>query len=314
MPSAPIRLALIGAGRWGRNYIRTIAGLDGAELVAVASGNPETAGLVPQGCRIVSDWREIVGNGGINGVVVATPPSLHTEILLAAIRSGLPILIEKPVCLTLAEVGAIRAALAERAADILIDHIHLFHPAFRELQRRAAQLGPIRGITSSAGNKARLRSNVSVLQDWAPHDLSMCLNLLPGPARVSRAIYAKIDEIDGARAEEIEFELALAGSVVASVRLSTLAEQHRWFAVQFDACTLVYRDRGPFPLLELEPGAPVTALEGTPIPVGNEFPLTRAVLDFCDLVRNPTGNRASIELGLEVVELTAAIQAALERG
>ena len=49
MPLPMIRLALIGAGRWGRNYIRTIMGLDGAELVVVASGNPETAGLVPRG-------------------------------------------------------------------------------------------------------------------------------------------------------------------------------------------------------------------------------------------------------------------------
>ena len=181
------------------------------------------------------------------------------------------------------------------------------------MRRRAARLGPIRGITSSAGNKARLRDNVTVLQDWAPHDLSMCLSLLPGPARVRRATYAEIGEIDGARAEEIEFELALAGGTVANIRLSTLAEQHRWFAVQFDTCTLVYRDRGPISLLELEPGVPVTAVEGKPIPVGNEFPLTRAVLDFCDLVRKPTGDRASIELGLEVVELTAAIQAALDR-
>ena len=66
---APVRLGVIGAGRWGRICLRTLSGITAADLVAVASGNPETATLVPPGCRIFADWRELIGSAGVEGLV-----------------------------------------------------------------------------------------------------------------------------------------------------------------------------------------------------------------------------------------------------
>ena len=53
--AAKLRLALIGAGRWGRNYIRTVALSSDAELMRVASSNPQTRGLVPASCAVDPD-------------------------------------------------------------------------------------------------------------------------------------------------------------------------------------------------------------------------------------------------------------------
>jgi hypothetical protein len=84
-----------------------------------------------------------------------------------------------------------------------VDHIHLFTPAFRALQREAATLGPIRSINSAAGNRCPYRAGVPTLWDWAPHDLAMLLTLVPGPAIPKRAVRLDAQPADAGMAERI---------------------------------------------------------------------------------------------------------------
>jgi predicted dehydrogenase len=113
-------------------------------------------------------------------------------------------------------------------------------------------------------------------------------------------------------AETLALELRLAGGVPARIRLSTLDERHRWFAVQFDAGTLVYRDQEPAQLVRLAPGADLQS-PGTALPVTDEPPLSRAIRDFVQAVRSGSRDRGSIELGLAVVEAILAIEQGIDR-
>lgn len=311
MPPAIVRLGLVGVGRWGRNYVRTIATLADAELTLAVSGNPETAALVPKGCRIVGDWREAIHAADVDGIIIATPPASHRDILLVATKAGTPVLVEKPVVASRRDGAQVRSCLAGRRATILVDHIHLFHPAFVALQHEAAGLGPIRAILSAAGNRGPYRKDVSVLWDWAPHDLAMCLTLVPGLARPIHARRLDRRDVEGVAAETLAVQIELAGGIPANIRLSTLADRHRWFAVMFDSCTLVYRDAGPATLSRLLPGQDL-ASQGQAIQVGNEPPLTRAVMQFIEMIRAKNQDRRSIDLGLDVVDLTAALEELLE--
>jgi predicted dehydrogenase len=310
---AAVRLALVGAGRWGRNYIRTIASLDGVELVAVASRNAETAGLAPPGCRLVGDWRDLTDAADVEGVIVASPPGTHAEILIAALDREKAVLIEKPVVMSRRDATRIRTALDARPAIILVDHTHLFHPAFRALRREAASHGPVRAIKSSAGNHGPYRRDVSVLWDWAPHDLAMCRALVSGPARVERAGRAEVRLVDGVAAERLVLDLTF-GSTPANVTVSTLDERHRWFAAQFDSCTLVFRDFVDDKLMRFAPGADIATGVGAAIAVGSELPLSRAVIEFAERIRAKNTDRGSIDLGLTVVDLIADAEAMLETG
>lgn len=307
MPERNLQLGLVGAGRWGRNYVRTIAALDGLRLAAVASRNLETAALVSPDCRIVADWHELLAVSDLDGVIIASPPSTHAEILLAAIAAGKPVLAEKPVVQSRAGAESVRRALARRDAIVLVEHTHLFHPAFRALQREAAS-APIRAIRASAGNRGPYRADVSVLWDWAPHDLAMCFTLVPGPASVARATRT----VGQALEERVNITLNLADGVAADLTLSNMDDRHRWFAVEQDAGTLVFRDFVPDKLVRLAPGENIHA-PGQSIPVSDELPLTRAVLDFADMIRRNDVNRASIDLGLRVVDLIENIDAMLKR-
>ena len=310
---AAVRLALVGAGRWGRNYIRTIASLDGVELVAVASRNAETAGLAPPGCRIVEDWRDVTDAADVEGVIVASPPATHAEILVAALARDKAVLVEKPVVMSRRDAAQVRAALGERPAVVLVDHTHLFHPAFRALRREAGSLGPVRAIKSSAGNHGPYRRDASVLWDWAPHDLAMCRALVSGAARVERARRAEVRVIDSVAAERLVLDLTF-GTTPANVTVSTLDARHRSFAAQFDSCTLVFRDFVDDKLVRFAPGADIATGAGTAVAVGSELPLSRAVVEFAERIRAKNTDRDSIDLGLTVVDLIADAEAMLATG
>src|ERR1043166_4690453 len=312
MPGGAVRLALAGAGRWGRNYIRTIAALDNVELVAVASRNAETATLVPAGCRVVEDWRLLMDAGDVDGVIIASPPDTHADILIAAVEHGRAVLVEKPVVMSRIDAARIRARLDGRQT-ILVGHTHLFHPAFRTLCREAAALGPVRSIRSSAGHRDIHRRDASVLWDWAPHDLAMCMTLLPGAARVEAVKCVQERMIDGVAAQRIVID-ATFRVVPANITVGSLDERHRWFAACFESCTLVFRDFVDNKLVRFAPGADITAGSGTPIAVSSELPLTRQVLDFAHSVSTRDTDRRSIDLGLSVVDLIADAEVLLSQG
>src|SRR5262249_51525749 len=148
---------------WGRNFIRTLQELDDVRLSAVASRNPETLALVPSDCRVDENWRDVVNDPGLDGVIIATPPATHADIAIAAINAGKPVLIEKPLTMAVADAGRIGIALDRSPVPFLVDHIHLFHRAFRALCAEAMAVGPVRSITSAAGNHGPYRHQVPVL-------------------------------------------------------------------------------------------------------------------------------------------------------
>ena len=146
-----LNLSLIGAGPWGRNYIKTIAGLNGVRLSRLASRNPESPALAGTGCQISEDWREMLAAGDLDGVIIATPAAVHAEITLAALEHDLPVLVEKPMTLSASEAEAVLGAARSKNSIIRVGHIHLYSAAWEALKREARALGPLRAISTVAG-------------------------------------------------------------------------------------------------------------------------------------------------------------------
>jgi len=302
---AVIRLALIGAGRWGRNYIRTIASLDDAALLGVASRNPETASLVPPECSVVGDWRRLIESAEIDGIIVASPPASHAEILIAAAEAGKSVLVEKPLVTAQSQLPAIVTASARTSTTIMVEHTHLFHPAFRALKAEAEKYGPLRAIRSSAGARGPYRDDVSVLWDWAPHDVALGLDLAPGPAEVLDALVVARLAIGKAVAERLHLRLKLAGGAEYRIVLSTLDDRHRWFAADFNDCTLIYSDQAAHPLRFFRHSGARVDEDGEALPVKPGLPLTVAVREFVSAIRACDPRRDSLALGCQVVDIIA---------
>ena len=113
----PLRVGVVGLGRWGRNIARTIRQETPGLLLAAAASRAEDAQEVagPE-ARIYQDWRAMIADARLDGVLLAAPARLHVEIASEAIRAGLPVFVEKPMALTLADAEAL-AALGARTAD-----------------------------------------------------------------------------------------------------------------------------------------------------------------------------------------------------
>ena len=300
MATTPLRLGLIGAGRWGRNYIKTIATLDGVRLAELASGNPESISLVPDGCRISSDWRSILDARRIDGLIVATPPALHAGMARAAVEAGLPVLVEKPLCMDLQEAIALRELVVARKGFVMVGHTHLFHPAFRKLKTLAPRYGAIRAIFGEAGNHGPFRVDTSVLWDWGSHDVAMCLDLLgtsPDHVAACRTESRMVAEGFG---EVVDLELHFPENVKALIRVGNILPKKRRFKVEMETATLVYDGLASDPLTLYRKPAFEFPEE---VSIGPEMPLTRLLLDFTSAISQGRPDGTSLDLGVSVVEV-----------
>ena len=299
---APLRLGLAGAGRWGRNYIRTIASLPGVRLSRLASRNPESAGLIPPGCAVFPDWRDLLDARELDGLIVATPPATHAEIASAAIAAGLPVLIEKPLTLDLGEARMLLEQAKQRGSLAIAAHTHLFHPAYRALKAQSRNFGAISEIRGEASNVGPFRHDVPVLWDWGAHDVAMCLDLLGAAPEGARAKIVENRSIGSSKGETVEISLEFSNEVSANIRVSNMLPKRRVFSLRCVAATLIYDDLAAEKLVVVPRGAPVR--QAVRIPA--DLPLTVVVREFAAAIAAGGTNTASLELGVKVIEVLAA--------
>jgi predicted dehydrogenase len=132
-----IRLAVIGAGQFGKNHCRVVRESQRAELVAVVDIDPARAhaAAAEYGCEAIGDYRELAGR--VDAAVVAAPTSVHTEIGCWLFHAGIDALVEKPIAPDLASADRLIDA-AEACGRILqVGHLERFNPAVTELECRA---------------------------------------------------------------------------------------------------------------------------------------------------------------------------------
>lgn len=190
------RVGLIGVGRWGQVYLRTLAQMaDVCEVVLLCTSRPERAALVPPPVEVTSDWRQAVRSPACEAVIIATPSSTHAQIVEASVAARKPCLVEKPLCLDLATALRLHEMVTASGVPVLVDYIHLFDPRYQAL--RQALLGegqPIRALASEGMGPRR--SDTPPLWDWGPHDVSMCVDVL-GSGLTRIAAVAGPDGSDG---------------------------------------------------------------------------------------------------------------------
>lgn len=135
---SPGRVALIGAGAFGRFCIDAYLDAPDLHVVAAADPNPDAlAGITSPTVRRQRDWRLLVADPEIEIIHVATPPFLRGDVILAALAAGRSVFAEKPLALTLAEVDRLVAAADEQGATLGIDYVMRHLPAYDALERLA---------------------------------------------------------------------------------------------------------------------------------------------------------------------------------
>ena len=179
-----LRVGVAGLGTMGRNHVRVWdEAVAGVELAAVADPDAAAVDRATQGrsLRGYSDAEEMFDAEQLDLVSVVAPTSLHLPLVLAALRAGSHVLVEKPIAASREEAEGMIAAAAEAGRILTVGHIERFNPAVRELRRRlaAGELGRVFEINATRLGPfpARIR-DVGVVVDLAPHDLDVMRYLL----------------------------------------------------------------------------------------------------------------------------------------
>jgi predicted dehydrogenase len=136
--NSEIRVGFIGAG-WTERIQIPCYKLAGLKAQAICSNNPENAKRVATNLEIpqvYKTWQELIRSDDVDVVSIVTPPHLHAEIAIAALRAGKHVICEKPTALNVAEAENMFAtAQAVPNQLAIIDHELRFHPQRAQLRR-----------------------------------------------------------------------------------------------------------------------------------------------------------------------------------
>lgn len=174
------KIAVVGAGYWGKNLVRNIAALDSlygvcdqSEVVldTFREKHPDT-----KFCRSFS---EVIADPEAEAVVLASPAEYHYQQAREALLAGKDVYVEKPLALNI-ENGEELIRMAEQQGKVLmVGHLLQYHPAVRKLQEIVAEgrLGKLQYIYSNRLNLGKVRREENILWSFAPHDISVILSL-----------------------------------------------------------------------------------------------------------------------------------------
>lgn len=173
------RICLIGFGRWGRNHARALhemgalAGICDESMAARLLASSLYPALIQRGLdsALAHDY---------DGYVIATPASTHYELAIRIISAGKPLLVEKPLALSVNEAVAINEAAKTMGVPLMVGHTMLFHPAIRRIKTMidAGDLGELQYLYSNRLNLGTIRTEENILWSFAPHDISIFQHLI----------------------------------------------------------------------------------------------------------------------------------------
>ena len=171
-----LRVAVLGAGHFGRFHALKAASGPLTELVAIHDADPIRAAAVSAevGAPATGLDQAIVA---ADAVIVAAPTRFHFPLGQAVLQAGRHLFMEKPIAATLAEADALAALAAAKGRVLQVGHIERFSAAFRAV---VAAPGREAALSWEAVRAAPFRPrslDVSVVLDLMIHDIDLVLTL-----------------------------------------------------------------------------------------------------------------------------------------
>ena len=329
---SPVRVAVIGAGCFGRNHIRLLSSMDDVELVAVVDADERARQQAAKdfGVTTVADHRELQQK--IDAAVLAVPTRLHHRLGMELLQRGVHLMVEKPLATCGDEARELVETAAERGRILQVGHIERFNPA---LEAALPHVDEPRLIEARRTAPHRFRStDIGVVFDLMIHDLDIVLSLVRAPLRhveaLGVALFGRHEDIAQAR---LTFDNGCVATLTASRASYELSRQmHIWsqrgFASidfdsrvttlvepsavvrggQIDAETLSQAERQYLIDHLFDEFLPMRRIEA-----GQTNQLEAELRDFVAAIRQGRRPRVSGDHGLRAIEVADAILASIAR-
>jgi len=171
----------VGLGYWGKNLVRNFDELgvltwlcdqDEGLRTQFASRHPHA--------RVTGDFDDLLKDGELDAVVIATPVPTHYPLAKRALEAGKHVFVEKPPAMRAVEMDELVQLAADGDRVLMPGHLLLYHPAVLKLKELVAsgELGDVLCVYGNRVNLGIVRSNENSLCSLGVHDLSVILYLL----------------------------------------------------------------------------------------------------------------------------------------
>lgn len=295
------RVAVAGAGAFGKNHLRVIHQSEHAELAGVYDLDPARAVAVaePYGCRVFRSLDDLAQNA--DAAVIASPTVTHSEAGCKLMQAGLDVMVEKPIAHTLEAARAL-VDTAERNQRILqIGHLERFNPAIIAL---GAAIGkPLFFEIHRLSEFSPRCLDVDVVLDLMIHDVDIILALTGERPQEIRAAGIRIlsEKVDIANVR-IQFPSGCVANLTASrvsterVRKLRLFQPHEYISLDYGRQDAVrYRVKPPM------------AIEFAPLAVTKDEPLRLELEGFFASVATRQAPQVTGAQGLAALEVAFEI-------
>jgi predicted dehydrogenase len=342
-----LRVAVAGAGAFGRNHLRVYRELEtaGEGVALVAAVEPDAARAEETAAKYSipvfgTVEKLLAADLKIDAASVAVPTVHHHAVAAELLSAGLDLLVEKPLAATLVEADDLLALAARHARILQPGHLERFNPAVLAVQPRLRRPMFFEAHRLSIFTPRAL--DVDVVLDLMIHDLDIVLVFAASPVREVRAVGLPIlsPKVDIANVR-VEFESGCVANFTASrvsterVRKLRFFEPRQYVSIDYArrellvirldadpgaaasglppeiAAALAAGKADPALLAKLAAGGPAPGLSFQKPPVGPGEPLRLEIESFLDAVRSRKEPRVSARQGREALALALEIQASM---
>ena len=318
-----VKIAVVGAGYWGKNLVRNFEGLGVLGLICDSrKENLETfSGRYPE--VLLSDsFQSVLEDTSVEAVAIATPAEMHYRMVGEALQANKHVFVEKPLALREGEGIQLHELAKERNKVLMVGHLLQYHPAVVTLRRLVAEgeLGKIQYIYSNRLNLGKIRREENILWSFAPHDISVILSLTQ--EMPDRVISSGANYLHQSVADVTLSVLSFPSGIRAHIFVSWLHPyKEQRLVVVGDRKMALFDDVEPDDKLLLYPHKiewrdhiPVPdRKEAEIIPIEKKEPLREECLHFVDCIMKNLRPNTDGEEALRVLKVLQACQGSLEQ-
>ena len=140
----PVKIGVIGLGRFGRLHALTLAGLAEAELVTVVARRQQSLDRIHTELPDVPGWLDLgraVDESDAEAWVVACSTEDHVSVTRLLLQAGKSVLLEKPIANCLPDAESLAPLVKVDSSNLMLGHILLFNSEFKQLREEVSRRG-----------------------------------------------------------------------------------------------------------------------------------------------------------------------------
>jgi predicted dehydrogenase len=176
-----MRIGVIGCGYWGSKHIRVLQQMTAVDQVVVVDPRKERLQALRRSFPSLRSFPDVdAALDQVDAVVVATPPSTHADIAAKALAAGKHVLVEKPMTTSTASGRRLIDQAEAASLTLMVGHTFEYNAAVWKLREviEGGDLGNVYYIDTARLNLGLYQTDINVVWDLAPHDVSIINHLL----------------------------------------------------------------------------------------------------------------------------------------